>query len=162
MVSSLMLICVLLLVVAEVDQDGHVYYNEEQHQIRQKLIENLDFTFIRINPDAENFDLDVEIAKICNYINESPVRLAVKLVEKYLKERFAKELLSFMSSFSKFFKSVRYFVKNNNMEKKTENTYCLVCRKKADNKKIRAVALVNKIATQRSLCTVCTSSKSTF
>ena len=118
MVFSLMLICVLLLVVVEVDQDGHVYYNEEQHQIRQKLIENLDFTFIRINPDAENFDLDVEIAKIYNYINESPVRLAVKLVEKYLKERFAKELLSFMSSFSKFFKSVRYFVKNNNMEKK--------------------------------------------
>ena len=46
--------------------------------------------------------------------------------------------------------------------KKKKNTYSLVCRKRADNKKIRGVALVNKIAIQRSLCTVCTSRKSTF
>ena len=52
--------------VIEVTEDGHVYYNEEKHQIRQKLIENLGFTFIRINPDVENFDLDVEIARIYN------------------------------------------------------------------------------------------------
>ena len=35
-------------------------------------------------------------------------------------------------------------------KKRKENTYSLVCKKKTDNKKIRAVALVNKIATQRS------------
>ena len=34
--------------------------------------------------------------------------------------------------------------------------------KKTDNNKIRGVALINKIATQRSLCTVRTSRKSTF
>ena len=45
---------------------------------------------------------------------------------------------------------------------KKKNTYCLVCKNKTDNRKIRGVALVNKIATQRSLCTVCTSRKSTF
>ena len=45
--------------------------------------------------------------------------------------------------------------------KKKENTYCLVCKKKTDNKKIRGVALVNKIAIQRSLCTVYTSRKLT-
>ena len=32
--------------------------------------------------------------------------------------------------------------------KKKQSIYCLVCEKKTDNKKIRAVALVNKIATQ--------------
>ena len=50
------------------------------------------------------------------------------------------------------------------MWKKKENIYCLVCKKKTktENKKIRAVALVNKIVTQRLLCTVCTSRKSTF
>ena len=52
--------------VIEVTEDGHVFYDEEKHQIRQKLIENLGFTFIRINPDVENFDLDVEIASIYN------------------------------------------------------------------------------------------------
>ena len=45
---------------------------------------------------------------------------------------------------------------------KRKKTYCLICWKKADNKKIRAVALVNKTATQRSLCTGCNSRKSTF
>ena len=43
-----------------------------------------------------------------------------------------------------------------------ENSYCLVCRKKKGNKRIRGVALINKIASQRSLCTVCDSRKPTF
>ena len=63
--------------VVEVDEDGLVYYDEEKHQIRPKLIKNLGFTFIRINPDVKNVDLDVEIARIYNYINESSVKLAV-------------------------------------------------------------------------------------
>ena len=40
--------------IVEVYEDGHVYYLEEKHQIRQKLIENLGFTLIRINLDVEN------------------------------------------------------------------------------------------------------------
>ena len=60
-----------------------------------KLIENIGFIFIRINPDVENFDLDVEIAKIYNYINESFVKLAVNLPKKSLKEKFTKELLNY-------------------------------------------------------------------
>ena len=43
-----------------------------------------------------------------------------------------------------------------------ENSYCLVYRKKKGNKRIRGVALVNKIASQRSLCIVCDSRKPTF
>ena len=46
--------------------------------------------------------------------------------------------------------------------KKEKHTYCLVCRKKTDNEKIRGVTLVNKIGTQRSLCADCASKKSTF
>ena len=46
--------------------------------------------------------------------------------------------------------------------KKEKNTYCLVCKKKTDNNKIRGVPLANKIATQRSLCTDCSSRKSNF
>ena len=95
------LCCTVHKLVVEVDEDGHVCYNEEQYQIRQKLIENLGFTFITINPD-----LDVEIATIYNCINESSVRLAANSAEKSLKEKFAKELLSYMSSFSKFLKPI--------------------------------------------------------
>ena len=53
--------------VIEIDQDGHSYY--ENDATRQNLIENLGFTFIRINPDPNpnaGFDLDAEIAKIYN------------------------------------------------------------------------------------------------
>ena len=46
--------------------------------------------------------------------------------------------------------------------KKKEKTYCLVRKKKADNKKIRGVALVNKIATEGSICIAFTSRKSTL
>ena len=37
-------------------------------------MENLGFTFVRINPDVENFDLDVETARIYNQIKESSVK----------------------------------------------------------------------------------------
>ena len=58
------------------------------------MIENLGFTFIRIDPDVENFDLDVQIARIYNYIDTLPVKLAVNSAEKSLKEKITKELLS--------------------------------------------------------------------
>ena len=64
--------------IIEIDQDGHLYY--ENDQIREELIENLCSTFIRINPDPDldaGFGLDAEIAKICKYINESSVKSAV-------------------------------------------------------------------------------------
>ena len=76
----------------EIDEDGHSQYKKDK--TRQKLIENLGFTFIRVNLDSdpdESFDLDVEIAKIYNYINESSVKLAVNLAEKSLKEKFPKK-----------------------------------------------------------------------
>ena len=56
------------ILVIEVDEDGHPYY--ENDEIRQKFIENIGFTFIRINPNPdEGFDSDSEIAKIYNFIN---------------------------------------------------------------------------------------------
>ena len=81
--------------VIEIDEDGYPCY--ENDEMRQKLLESLGFTFIRINSDPDLnacFDLDVEIAKIYNYINESSVKLAVNLAEKSLKENFAEELLN--------------------------------------------------------------------
>ena len=92
--------------VIESDEDDHPYY--ENDETREKLIESLGFTFIRINPDPDaSFDLDVEIAKIYNYLNESSVNLA----EKSLKENFAKELLNYISNMSKPLKYMKYFIK---------------------------------------------------
>ena len=75
--------------VREFDEDGIPYYNNDE--IRQKLIEDHGFTFIRINPDPNpsvGFDLDVEITKIYNYINESSVKLAVNSAEKSLQKYY--------------------------------------------------------------------------
>ena len=99
--------------IVEIDEDGRPYY--KNNETRQKLIENLGFTFIRINTDFDpeaSFDLDVKIAKIYNYINESSVKLAVNLAEKPLKEKFAKNLINYISSTSKPLKHIKYFVKN--------------------------------------------------
>ena len=92
--------------VVEIDQDVHVYYDEEKHQIRQKLIENLVFSFVRINSDIKNFELDVGIAKIYNYIQELFLKLALDSAEKSLKESFPKELLSYVSRISKHLKHI--------------------------------------------------------
>ena len=60
-------LCFLVhIIILEVHEDGNAYYDEEDHQIRQKLIENLGFTFTRINPEVENCDLDVKIARLYN------------------------------------------------------------------------------------------------
>ena len=77
----------------EIDEGGHVYYNEKKHPIRQKLIENIGLNFIRTNPDPDaGFDLDVETAKIYNYINELSVILAVNSAEKF-KRKVCKRII---------------------------------------------------------------------
>ena len=63
--------------VIEIDEDGHHYY--EKDEIKQKLI-----------------DPDVEIARICDYINESSVKLSINSAKKSLKEKFKKELLTYI------------------------------------------------------------------
>ena len=91
----------------EIDEDWHVYYYEEKRQIRQKLVENLCFTFIRNTPDVENFNLNVKIAGIYNRIKDSSVKLAVTS----LKEEFAGWLLDYMPSISEPLKQIKHFIK---------------------------------------------------
>ena len=114
----------------EIDEDGHPYYKHD---------ENLGFTFIRINPDPNaGFDPDVEIAKIYNYINESPVKLAVNLAEKSFKEKFAKELLSDMSCFSGPLNTSNISLKK----------YCLQCKDmKNTQSKIKPIKTRREIGT---------------
>ena len=78
----------------EIDEDDHPYY--ENDEARQKLLENHGFNFIKINldpdPDA-GFDLDVDIAKIYNSINELSLKLAVDSAEKPLKDNLCKRII---------------------------------------------------------------------
>ena len=101
-------------------------------------------------------------------------------IQNYIAQSNEEKLLNYILSISKALKRIRYFVENTpniiknggvwyyikNKEKpqyaKKQNTYYLVCKKKTNNKNIRGVLLVNKIATQKSLYTDCSSRKSTF
>ena len=72
--------------IIEIDENGHPYYKNDQ--IRKESVEDFGFTFIGTNHDPDpdaGFDIDVEISKIYNYINESSVKLAVDSAEKSLK-----------------------------------------------------------------------------
>ena len=73
---------------AEIDKKGHTDRNKNEENERQTKIEkHSDCKFFhRINPDAEGFDIFIEISKIQNYITQSN--------EEKLKSKSAKELLS--------------------------------------------------------------------
>ena len=49
--------------------------------------------------------------KVIFFIKELFIRLAVNSTERSLKGKFTKDLLSYISSFPKFLKPIRYFVK---------------------------------------------------
>ena len=90
--------------VVEIDEKGHIDRNQNEENKRKIKIENHSHCrFVhRINPDVEGFDIFLEISKIQTYITQSN--------EKKLKNEFAKELLSYVSSVSKPLKHIRYFV----------------------------------------------------
>ena len=91
--------------VVEIDEKGHIDRNQNKENERQIKIEKYsDYKFFhKINPDAEGFDIFLEISKIQTCMTQSN--------EEKLKSKFAKELLSYVSSVSKPLKQIRYFVK---------------------------------------------------
>ena len=57
---------------------------------KKKIKKKLGWKFIRINPDAENYDIFVEIGKIKDYIVESNKEVKIKEIkEKLEKEKEA-------------------------------------------------------------------------
>ena len=78
----------------EVNEKGHTDRNINNEIERQKAIkEKLKCKFIRINPDAENYDIFVEISKIHNHIIKSTKKLTKKSTKKSLFYKISKRLL---------------------------------------------------------------------
>ena len=99
----------------EIDEKGHIYRNQNEENERQAKIEKHSHCkfFHRINPDAEGFDIFFEIRKIQGYIAQSNKEKLKELdnIMKEQKSKFAKELLSYVSSISLPLKHIKYFVK---------------------------------------------------
>ena len=79
----------------EVDEKGHTDRDEKKENEREeKIKKELGCKFIRINPDAENYDIFVEIGKIQVYITKSNKEKLEKekgAEMKELKEELEKE-----------------------------------------------------------------------
>ena len=88
----------------EIDELGHNYRNIDYEIQRQRATEKeLGCTFIRINPDAKDFDM--------NRLKNQIYKHIIKSKEEKLKSKFAKELLSYVSSIFIPLKPIKYFVK---------------------------------------------------
>ena len=65
----------------EVDEKGHKERKKYDEEERENAIkEHLDCKFIRINPDKENFDMDIEIGKIYNHNNKPSEKLSIDTI----------------------------------------------------------------------------------
>ena len=88
----------------EVDEKGHTDRDERKKTKQKKKLKKkeLGCKFIRINPDAKNYDIFVEIGKMQNYIIESTKKLTEKSTKKSLIDSLSKILqeLEFKSNHS--------------------------------------------------------------
>ena len=88
----------------EVDELGHNDRNTYYEIKRERQIEKeLNCVFIRANLDAADFNI--------NKLNDQIVKHIIQTKEEKLKNKFGKELLSYMSSIFIPLKTIRHFVK---------------------------------------------------
>ena len=78
----------------EVDELGHADRNVNNEIERQRVLEReLNCVFIRIDPDAPNFDIFREINKIYRHINQSTIQQTEQKTKKSLIDNLSKGLL---------------------------------------------------------------------
>ena len=78
----------------EVDELGHTNRNINNEIERQKALEKeLNCVFIRINPDAADFNICKEINKIHRHINQSTIQQTEQKTKKSLIDNLSKGLL---------------------------------------------------------------------
>ena len=88
----------------EVDELGHNDRNTYYEIKRERQIEKeLNCVFIRANLDAADFNI--------NKLNDQIFKHIIQTKEEKLKNKFGKELLSYMSSIFIPLKTIRHFVK---------------------------------------------------
>ena len=79
--------------VIEVDDKGHTDRDEKKENEREeKIKKELGCKFIRINPDAENYDVFLEIGKIQNHIIKSTKKSPIDDLSKRLLELEFKQI----------------------------------------------------------------------
>ena len=146
---------------------------------RQELIKDRDFSVIRTNPDAPDFNIYRLINQIRMHIDQVTIKSTRNLLIDDLSRELLEALLELKSKYKevkvKLIKNIvknvlpeykKWLIKKNKETKskylKKKISYCLKCGKKAKTENIEGLALENKIGQQKSTCVVCNSKKSTF
>ena len=78
----------------EVDELGHNDRSDET-QRQETLERELNCVFIRINPDAADFNICKEINTIHRHINQSTIQQTKQKIKKSIIDNISKELLEF-------------------------------------------------------------------
>ena len=76
----------------EIDENGHTERSEIKEKQIEETIKNAGIILIRINPDKEGFDMDVEISEIQDFIYESGVKLGEQLKKNKMVEDLERSL----------------------------------------------------------------------
>ena len=158
----------------EVDELGHADRNLSNEIERQKALEKeLNYVFIRINPDEKNFNIFKEINKIHRHIKKSTEKsliddLSKRLLELEFKSNHSKKIKVFKMDCQKntgrlrIMKNTQSKIKPIKFGKNIGTTYCLGCKDCTNNFKPQGVKMTNKMLREKSNCVVCRSSKSRF
>ena len=101
------------MLVVEIDEKGHVGRDPDYEKKRQKGLENIDYYFIRINPDKERCNNYEVFGRAQKYINESIKKQTKKQTKKSLIDDLSKRLLKleFKSNHSIKSKCLKWIVK---------------------------------------------------
>ena len=105
----------------EVDGKGHTDRDEKKENEREeKIKKELGCKFIRINPDAKNYDIFVEIGKIKDYIAESNEEAKIKEIKKKLEKEKEAEIKEIKEKLEKEKEAEIKEIKDKNKKLKTK------------------------------------------
>ena len=105
----------------EVDGKGHTDRDEKKENDREeKIKKELGCKFIRINPDAKNYDIFVEIGKIKDYIAESNEEAKIKETKKKLEKEKEAEIKEIKEKLEKEKEAEIKEIKDKNKKLKTK------------------------------------------
>ena len=105
----------------EVDGKGHTDRDEKkENEKKKKIKKELGCKFIRINPDAKNYDIFVEIGKIKDYIAESNEEAKIKEIKKKLEKEKEAEIKEIKEKLEKEKEAEIKEIKDKNKKLKTK------------------------------------------
>ena len=101
------------MLVVEIPEKGHADRDPDYKKKREKDLENIDYYFIRINPDKKGFNDYEEFGRVQKYINESTKKQTEELTKKSMIDDLSKRLLGleFKSNHSIKSKCFKWIVK---------------------------------------------------